>query len=438
VVAGSSIYESGAIIYTRLGNYPPRKHEDCVGEGEENGQRATKAHQRHLKQQVLAPVYRFAAIVPPELASLCQDEAVALGLPSPLKSDAGIEFSGKLKACYLPNLSLRTASRILCRLPSFRAGVVSELFHKVLSGRWELWLNPAIPLEIKGFVWNSRISHEGLVALTVMQGIAKRFQALQLTPPVRWSPAGGEEGSAGHSAKQRILVHLRSNHCEISLDTTGEHLHRRGYRLEHSGAPLRETLAAGILLRSQWHGQRPLVDGMCGAGTIAIEAALLARRLPPGGRRSFLFQAWPSFQEKSWNHLHKEALKQVLAHSPVPILALDRDLGALAIARKNAERAGVGDDIQWQAADFFDFKPQDHRLAPGLLVLDPPYGRRLESGGRDFYERLGLQLRQVFEGWHLAILAPSKATALSLKLPSMRFWTISHGGSPIVVVLAKL
>lgn len=399
---------------------------------------ASAAYLRQLKQHVQAPLHRFTAVVPPELASLCRDELVALGFPSPLITEAGVELTGKLKACYQPNLWLRTASRILCRLPSFRAGVVQELFHKVLNGRWELWLNPEVPLDVRGFVRGSRINHEGLVALTVMQGIGKRFERLHLAVPPRWSPGSGEDAPGDSTPRQRIFVHLRENHCEISLDTTGDHLHRRGYRLEHTGAPLRETLAAAILLRSKWNGRVPLVDGMCGAGTIPIEAALLARQQPPGAQRSFLFQAWPSFQKKTWNHLRKEALSQAMTHSPARIVALDKDARALEIAQKNAKRAGVGQEIRWQLADFFAFKPQDHQLAPGLLVLDPPYGKRLEGAGTDLYERLGLHLREYFQGWQTAVLAPGKAAAMSLKLPLMRFWTIKHGGNPILVAMARL
>ncbi len=409
-----------------------------MSEGNEKEVGATRAHLRHLKQYVQAPVHRFAAIVPPELISICHDELTLLNFPSLQVTEAGVEFSGKLRVCYLPHLALRTASRILCRLPSFRAGVVQELFHKVLTSRWELWLNPEIPLDVRGFVWNSRISHEGLVALTVLQGIVKRFQSQQLAPPARWDPDHGGEPPKDTALRQRVLVHLRENHCEISLDTTGDHLHRRGYRLEHTGAPLRETLAAAILLRSRWNGHVPLVDGMCGAGTIPIEAAMLARHLPPGGQRSFLFERWPSFQAKTWNHLRRERLGQALARSPAPILALDEDAGALAVARKNAQRAGVDHDIRWQCADFFTFTPQAYELPPGLLVLDPPYGKRLEGGGKELYERLGLHLRRFFEGWQTAILAPSKAMAMCLKIPSMRFWPIHHGGSPIIVALARL
>ena len=348
--------------------------------GERNGP-ANRAHLRHIKQYVQAPVHRFAVISPPELSTISHEELVSLGFSQAKVTDAGVEFYGKLRSSFLPNLCLHAASRILCRLPSFRAGVVQELFYRVSTCRWELWLNPRVPIEVRAFVRNSRISHEGLVAQTVMEGIERRFQSQHLCLPARSTLEREGEGGVASLLKQRVLVHLQENHCEISLDTTGDHLHRRGYRLEHSGAPLRETLAAAILLRSKWNGNVPLVDGMCGAGTVPIEAAMLARRLPPGLRRSFLFELWPSFQEKSWEHLRKKMAEQALDHSPVPILGLDSDPRALSIARKNAERAGVDQDIRWQCMDFFTFKPQDHRLPPGLLVLDPPYGKRLEGAG---------------------------------------------------------
>ena len=165
-----------------------RNNEDYMFEEEEKGVVSSKAYLRHLKQYIQAPVHRFAAIVPPELTSICHDELAAIGFSSLSMTDAGVEFFGKLRSCYLPNLSLRTASRILCRLPPFRAGVVQELFHKVLLCRWELWLNPKLPLEVRAFVWNSRVNHEGLVAETVTQGIRKRFQTQHLVSPVQSNP----------------------------------------------------------------------------------------------------------------------------------------------------------------------------------------------------------------------------------------------------------
>jgi putative N6-adenine-specific DNA methylase len=408
-------------------------------EREEGDAPQKKAFLRHLRQYVQAPEHTLAAIVPPELTTVCSEELTSLGFSEVQTTDAGVEFVGKLRSIYLPNLCLRTASRILCRFPPFRAGAVEELFQRVSNCRWELWVNPGVPMEVKAFVQYSRISHEGLVTQAVIHGVGRRLLSRHISPPACPAAAGDDEGKgASLPLRQRVFVRLQHNHCEISLDTTGDHLHRRGYRLEHTGAPLRETLAAAILLRSKWHGEIPLVDGMCGAGTVAIEAALLARRMAPGLRRSFLCELWPSFEEKSWNHLRKKLGEQTLAHSPCPILAMDGEPEALRIARNNAERAGVVQDIRWQVMDLFAFKPQDHHLPPGLLVLDPPYGRRLEGGGRGFYEQLGRHLRCFFEGWQTAILAPSKAMALSLKIPTMRLWQISHGGLPIIVVMARL
>jgi putative N6-adenine-specific DNA methylase len=406
---------------------------------EERVAQEEKAFLRHLKRHVQAPELRLAAIAPPELAPVCRDELTSLGFSDVEITDAGVEFVGKLRSCYLPNMGLRTASRILCRFPPFRAGAVEELFQRVSNCPWELWLNPEISLEVRAFVQYSRISHEGLIKQALIEGMGRRFLARHRSPPpCPVSTGGDEDRGVIYPPRQRLFIRLHHNQCEISLDTTGEHLHRRGYRLEHTGAPLRETLAAAILLRSQWRGEIPLIDGMCGAGTVAIEAALLARRIAPGLRRSFLCELWPGFEEKSWIHLRKKLTGQMLARSPNPILAIDDEPEALRIARRNAERAGVDQDIQWQVLDLFAFKPHDHQLPPGLLVLDPPYGKRIEGGGRVFYEQLGRHLRRFFEGWQTAILAPNKAMALSLKLPSMRIWQISHGGLPICVVMARL
>ncbi len=414
------------------------KEDDVLAE-EEGIAQEKKIFLRHMKHYVQAPEHRFAAIVPPELSPVCRDELASLGFSDLEITDAGVEFAGKLRSCCLPNLGLRTASRVLCRLPPFRAGAVEELFQRASKCRWELWLNPEIPLELRAFVQHSRISHEGLIKQALIDGMGKRFLSRHLSPPACWVSTGADEvQGAALPQRQRVFVRLRHNQCEISLDTTGEHLHRRGYRLEHTGAPLRETLAAAILLRLQWRGDIPLIDGMCGAGTVAIEAALLARRIAPGLRRSFLCELWPGFEEKSWNHLRKKLAGQALARSPSPILAIDGEPQALRIARRNAERAGVDQDIQWQVLDLFAFKPHDRQLPPGLLVLDPPYGRRLDGSGKGFYEKLGRHLRHFFEGWQTAILAPDRATALSLKMPSMRFWQISHGGLPIFVVMARL
>jgi 23S rRNA G2445 N2-methylase RlmL len=246
------------------------------------------------------------------------------------------------------------------------------------------------------------------------------------------------EGKTAREPEQRILVHITDNRCVISLDTTGTHLHQRGYRTHHMGAPIRETLAAALLLKSGWRGESTLLDGMSGSGTFPIEAALLARRLPPGLLRPFLFQAWPSFGEKTWNYLLKKAREGALDRAPRPIIGMDIDPEAVKTARGNGQRAGVSEDITWERMDFFDFKPREHSVSPGLLVLNPPYGLRLEGQAAKLYPEIGNHLRAHYRGWKVAILAPDRTHGARMNISSLRFWKIVHGGLPIVAAMGRV
>ncbi|MGV8073586.1 MAG: class I SAM-dependent RNA methyltransferase [Syntrophobacteraceae bacterium] len=404
----------------------------------------SKSFRRHVKRHIQAPIHHFAAIAPPELIPLCKQELLDLGMADAEASEGGVEFTGKLASCYKANLQLRTGSRIYCRLPPFRAAATEELFHKVLKIPWELWLGAGIPLDIRAYVERSRIEHEGAVGDTVLQAIKRRFreQRILFAGSGRSAPEHPSEKPAADSSlpaqEQRVLVHLRENRCRISLDTSGAHLHQRGYRLVHAGAPLRETIAAGVLMKSGWKGDSPLIDGMSGAGTMAIEAALLARNFAPGLHRSFLFEMWPGYERKTWAYLRREAAEQALSRSPVPIIGVDSSEEALTIARRNGEAAGVAGDIQWEHTDFFAFDPGLYKLPPGMLALNPPYGKRLSGGGADLYKRVGAHIRMAFKGWRVAALAPSRSLAISLGLNSLRLWNITHGGIAIVVAMGKV
>ncbi len=410
---------------------------DTSSEGSE------KAFERRIRSHIIGPPHRFAVIVPRELAPVCLREVEALGIEGAEQSDAGVEFVGKMSSACLCHLWLRTASRIYCRLPEFRAGVAEELFYKVSEMGWDLWIDPQFPVEVEAHVECSRISHEGKAADAVFEGIERSIREnipaaarLKRTGTV---PGEAEAAPAGVSEpKQKILVHLVKNHCRISLDMSGRHLHERGYRLEHSGAPLRETIAAAILLKSEWSGETPLVDGMCGSGTFPVEAAMIARRLPPGLKREFLFQKWPSFQKKTWQFLCRSAREEAAAEAGRPIVGIDVDPASMDVSRANAERAGVAGDIRWKEMDFFQFDPLREKLKKGLVVLNPPYGRRLEGGGRPFYEKLGVQLRKSYRGWKYGVLCPTRSEAAAMKMPSMRLWGVRHGGIPIYVALGTV
>ncbi len=400
-----------------------------------------KALERQIRRHVNAPVHRFLAVAPPELAPLCLEELLALGFTSAERTPAGVELTEKLRMAYGANLWLRTASRVLCRIARFRAGAVEELFNHCLSFKWELWLPPLIPLSVESHVVRSRIEHEGAVVRTVTRAIQRHMESLG-APVSFYAPSSDEalpeQSPLDPMSRQRILVHIEDNACEISLDTTGCHLHQRGYRLHHTGAPIRETLAAAILMRSGWSGKTPLVDGMCGSGTLAIEAGLIARHMPPGEGRTFLFEAWPSFEEKTWAYLRRKAREQVAADLKAPVFGIDRDPHSLEISAGNAARAGLEKDIHWELEDFFRWNPQRSNLTPGTVVVNPPYGRRLKENPIRIYEYLGAHLREAFAGWQAVVLAPTRELAMKLRMPTVRSWTVTHGGSPVVVVFGNL
>ena len=404
---------------------------------------------RRIKTHIVGPEHRFAITAPPELLRTCMDETRLLDVPGPVMNDAGLEFSGRLKDAYTCNLWLRTASRVLCRLAPFRAGVAEELFFKASRIPWELWLNPDIPVDLEAQVQYSRISHEGRVEETVLASIEKRLRgkvpAHSQGSPVmvgklraRDTEETGSPRSDEAELKQKILVRLVENHCQISLDMSGPHLHQRGYRLRHMGAPLRESLAAAILLKSDWKFDEPLVDGMCGSGTFPIEAALMSRRIAPGIGRDFLFGRWPSFLKETWEYLRHKAKEASLPEAPEKIVGIDIDPEAVEVSAENADRAGVGKDIRWERIDFFDFTPRSRGLKKGLIVLNPPYGVRLGAGGVSLYEKIGAHLRLNFKDWKYAVLARSRLEAAAMGTGRVRLWHIGHGGMNVTVVLGRI
>jgi putative N6-adenine-specific DNA methylase len=235
------------------------------------------------------------------------------------------------------------------------------------------------------------------VAERVLEAIADR---LGQTLPVR-KLSEDEEGNP----PQLIIVRLGENRCAISIDTSGALLYRRGYRLATGRAPLRETLAAGILLASGWDASSPLLDPFCGAGTIAIEAALLARKVPPGLKRHFAFMDWPNFDTGMWEKLVTEA-KATKGGSAAKIIASDRDAGAIQAAEANAERAGMAGGIEFSCRPISAIDPPQR---PGWVVTNPPYGVRLGTNKdlRKLYAQFGKVLRARCPGWQVAMLCNS-------------------------------
>jgi putative N6-adenine-specific DNA methylase len=309
----------------------------------------------------------------------------------------GIEFQGSLHDIYRANLHLRTASRLLVRLGEFNARGFPEFRRKASHLVWEKYLVPERPVALRVTCQKSRLYHEGAVSERVAGAIADRLGMPPSVQKYREDP--------GINPPQLIVVRLLDNLCTISIDSSGALLHRRGYRLATAKAPLRETLAAGLLMASQWDKTSPLLDPFCGSGTIPIEAALLARKVPPGYARRFAFMDWPDFDSKTWEKLLSEARSALSSDTP-EILGSDRDAGAVEIARANAERAGVADFIEFSCKPVSAIEPPS---GPGCVVTNPPYGVRLTRTKdlRNLYAQFGNFLRSRCHGWSVTMLCDS-------------------------------
>ena len=350
------------------------------------------------------------SLVAEELRALGELQSVVVGETEP----GGVSFRAGRAGLYAANLHLRIASRVLVRIGAFHASAFHELERHAARLPWREFVASGRPVAFRVTSRKSRLYHQ--------DAIAQRLLAA----------AGGTTTSEGEPA-QEFIVRLFRDECTVSADASGELLHRRGYRLETAKAPLRETLAAAMLAGAGWDGAAPMVDPMCGSGTIPIEAALLARRVPPGMARRFAFMRWPGFDQSAWEQLVRQARERMLHRAPVPILGSDRDAGAVAASAANAERAGVAGDIQWRRAAISAMAPPPGR---GWIITNPPYGVRVGERRelRDLYAQLGNVARRCCPGWGVAFLAahPELERQTGLE-PAARF-TTENGGIRVRLV----
>jgi putative N6-adenine-specific DNA methylase len=301
----------------------------------------------------------------------------------------GMEFEGPLEHVFLANLHLRTASRVTVRLGEFKAITFAELRKKSSKMEWSRYLIPGQKVSIQVTCHKSRLYHSDAVAERILGSIDDYFSA---------SGKKMEQSAEG----QLVLVRLVNDNCTISLDSSGDLLHKRGYRQAVAKAPLRENLAAGIIMASGWDGTSPLVDPFCGSGTIPIEAAMMAQHIAPGINRSFRFTNWPVYNKSLWMDFLDQARKQIQKESP-PLFGYDRDAGAIEMSKANAARAGQKDHIQFicQAVSLLE-----SQASTGWVVTNPPYGIRVSENKdlRDLYARFGSLLKQNFASWHVSVL----------------------------------
>jgi putative N6-adenine-specific DNA methylase len=359
----------------------------------------------------------------------------------------GVSFRAPLAVVGAANLWLRTATRVLVRVASFRADAFYDLERRAARVPWTRYIAPGTPVRLRVTCRKSRLYHSDAVAERFAPAVERAGGVVVLSAGGRRADTGdGSEPDLGtdnvtsdgtDGAAQLVVVRLYHDECTVSVDASGELLHRRGYRQETAKAPLRETLAAALLMASGWDGRGPLVDPMCGSGTVAIEGAWIARGRAPGLGRDFAFMQWPEFDRGEWEGIVADARSRELARSLVPILASDRDAGAIGAATRNAERADVSQDVEFVTCAISAITPP---AGPGWLVTNPPYGVRVSDRWRlrDLYAQLGHVARAKCGGWTVALLSANQALTNATQLGLTTRLHTTNGGIRVAIVSGKV
>ncbi|MFL5487742.1 MAG: class I SAM-dependent RNA methyltransferase [Gemmatimonadaceae bacterium] len=384
--------------------------------------------------------FEIFASTAPGLESIAAGELKTLGIKGK-QTVGGVEFRGDLDRIYQSNLWLRTATRVLVRLGCFHASTFYELERRAKKIPWEDFLPASGPVSVRVTCRKSRLYHSDAVAERVLAAIARVAPAsVELEKAASSSDSDTDAEETGKAApdgdatdrSQSFRVRIVDDECEISADSSGELLHRRGYRKDVAKAPLRETLAAAMILASGWKRGEPLLDPMCGSGTIPIEAALIARGIAPGLRRDFQFMKWPSFDERVWNRAIEQAKNA--SGDIQSIRGADRDAGAIEAATRNAERAGVADNILFSTASLSESMASLEEIGEGTgwVLTNPPYGIRVGDSDelRNLYARLGSALRST-NGWRLGVLSADPVLARHSQVSLKSRFSTSNGGIPV-------
>lgn len=353
--------------------------------GKKGGELAAVRLLRKQKESALR-IYDFVATTLFGLEDVLVSELKDLGATDIEKLRRAVKFKGDLALMYRCNLQLRTAIKVLRPIASFEAKDENELYNKVRRIVWSRLLTTEQTFAIDGTTSGEVFTHSKFVALKTKDAIVDQFR----------DRYGVRPSVDVEDPDLRINIHISGTTCDVSLDSSGVSLGKRGYRLVQSVAPLSEVLAAGILMLTGWDQRKPLIDPMCGSGTFPIEAAMLATNTAPGRLRHFAFEKWKDFKPALWAEIKEEADADRIPFSG-KIYGRDMDNWSVGIAAENAERAGVADLISFEKADFLE---DDPHFKDGVVVMNPPYGERLMEQNEmiPFYKEIGTRLKHFYTG----------------------------------------
>ena len=358
----------------------------------------------------------FFAPCPRGLEALLAQELAALGATGVKTTDGGAHFAGPLQLGYRANLESRIASRILWRVAVAPYRSEDDIYRTTLALTWPLWFEASNTLRVNVSALRCPLKSLDFVTLRVKDAICDAFRA-----------HCGERPSINTRAPDvRVHAFLTAEELTLYLDTSGEPLFKRGYRSAAGEAPLRENLAAGILRLAGWTPREPLLDPMCGSGTLPIEAALMALDIAPGAGRSFGFEKLKNFDRKAWDKLKSDALARERPRTALPIYGSDLYGEELKSARANLAAAGLADVISLKQANLLEISAP---AASGVIVTNPPYGVRLGETRElaEFYPKLGDALKQKFSGWRAYIFSGDRELPKLIHLAASKRTPLYNG-----------
>jgi putative N6-adenine-specific DNA methylase len=358
----------------------------------------------------------FFASCPRGLEHLLARELGALGARRPEVVPGGVGFEGDWRACYRANLESRLATRILARVGQSPYRSEREVHEGALAVKWPEWFSERRSIRVDVKAIRSPLKSLDFATLTIKDAICDRFRA----------DRGRRPDVDTRSPDVRIQAFLDKDTASFYVDTSGEALNRRGYRKDASEAPLKENLAAGIVRLSGWTPGETLLDPMCGSGTIAVEAALMALAIPPGHARSFGFERLAGFDRKRWNEVREAALALRAPARRLEIFARDRYGDELKKARANLEAAGLADCVQLKQADVLDTGVP---AQSGVMIANPPYGARIgdDAALAEFYPKLGDTLKKYYAGWRCYLFSGDARLPRLIRLAASRRTPLFNG-----------